>query len=576
MATADASFMRTILSGGTMTDRISALTLLIQSSPLHHLHSLEQLFSMAKKKNRRQAVLVVDSLKDLLNGGGLSSANSQGILPANRKLRFFIDSLALLPEGHAPCNAQLVLFAFEDRLKKLYFEFLGSLEQLTHDTLPYIRSKAISHILDLLVTRPEQEKNLLLLLVNKLGDQDRKLAAKASFLLHKLTSEHHPAMKLVVIKSMEEFMMRPNVGPRAHYCGVITLNQMMLHKDDKDTPLYLIDVYFGFFNKLVKDTENSKDSAAAAGKIDHKILSGLLTGVNRAFPFVQDGLDGDNHVLCKHLDTLFKISHHTHFSVKVQALSLIYQVMQTKSDVMNRFYRSLYATLLDAEGISSSKQLSLFMNLLYRSLKADPDLSRIQAFTKRLLQLAQNSRNVGFVIGCLWIVSHVFQNKSALWSMVQIAEDGDNKTPYDPFHRTPEFSRAGSTCLWELIPFALHYHPSVQVFAMSLLEGKPITLPAGVDPLETYTLAKFLDKFVYRKPKKNVKVGPSNALAQTMSQNRSGFIPDEESDDENNKTSSQKTSASAIKVGGNLILNSEAFARKDEKDIAADEVISVV
>ena len=51
-----------------MTDKVSALTLLIQESPVHNLNYFLQhlLQGMAKKKSRREAILAVDSIKDLL------------------------------------------------------------------------------------------------------------------------------------------------------------------------------------------------------------------------------------------------------------------------------------------------------------------------------------------------------------------------------------------------------------------------------------------------------------------------------------------------------------------------------
>ncbi|KAI9168529.1 RNA-binding ribosome biosynthesis protein mak21 [Blastocladiella emersonii ATCC 22665] len=564
----DSGFMRTVLKGGTMTDRISALTLLVQSSPVHNLLALEQLFNMARKKNRRMIVMVIDALKDLLTGGGLSAGTgSDGLLPSDRRLRFFIDSVTGVDN---PSDAQLVLFAFEDRLKRLVFEFLGALEQLSHDPLVYIRSRTASVFLDMLASKPEQEQNLLKLLVNKLGDQERKLAAKASHLLHQLTTEHHPAMKLVVAKALEEFMMRPHVGARAHYCAVITLNQMMLSKDEVDVAQYLIEVYFAFFNKLAKDAQDAKSP------IDHKILSGLLTGVNRAFPYAKDALAAaGDATLDKHLNTLFKITHYDAFTVRVQALSLIFQVMQaSKPDVAGRFYRSLYATLLDARGVVATKQLSLYLNLVYRAVKADPSTDRVQAFVKRILQLAANDRHVGFVIGCLWIVSHIMQSRPVLWNMVKLAEEESPASGkhYDPFHRTPEFAHAGAAGMWELVPLVFHYHPSVQVFAQSLLEGKPITLPAGVDPLDTYTLAKFLDKFTYKKPKKNAKAGPSNSLAAALNRSsRAGFIPAGE-DDATSTADNAPKPAAVIKVGHGLPVNSDKFLAKPASEIAVDEV----
>jgi ribosome biogenesis protein MAK21 len=50
-----------------VTDKVSALTLLIQESPVHNLEYFRQhLLNMAKKKSRREAILAIDSVKDLL------------------------------------------------------------------------------------------------------------------------------------------------------------------------------------------------------------------------------------------------------------------------------------------------------------------------------------------------------------------------------------------------------------------------------------------------------------------------------------------------------------------------------
>jgi len=54
------------------------------------------------------------------------------------------------------------------------------------------------------------------------------------------------------------------------------LNQIILTKADEQTANHLADTYFALYNQLVS---NKKE------EMDTKILSALLTGVNRAFPF---------------------------------------------------------------------------------------------------------------------------------------------------------------------------------------------------------------------------------------------------------------------------------------------------
>lgn len=64
-------------------------------------------------------------------------------------------------------DEQLLAWYFEDWLKKYFFSVLQILETLTTDPLPYVRSQALSLISNLLRNKPEQEHNLLKLLVNK-------------------------------------------------------------------------------------------------------------------------------------------------------------------------------------------------------------------------------------------------------------------------------------------------------------------------------------------------------------------------------------------------------------------------
>ena len=74
------------------------------------------------------------------------------------------------------------------------------------------------------------------------------------------------------------------------------------------------------------------------GEVNSKILSAVLTGVNRAFPFsnvendvyVSRFVSKTNRRFEKHMDILFMITHDANFNTAVQALTLIYQVATTK------------------------------------------------------------------------------------------------------------------------------------------------------------------------------------------------------------------------------------------------------
>lgn len=80
------------------------------------------------------------------------------------------------------------------------------------------------------------------------------------------------------------------------------------------------------------------------------------------------------------------------------------------------------------------------------------------------------------------------------------ALDADGALPaYAPLKLDPRFARAELSGLFELVQLTQHYHPSVRHYATALLKSEPIEL-AG-NPLDDFSLAAFLDRFVYRNPK---------------------------------------------------------------------------
>lgn len=78
-------------------------------------------------------------------------------------------------------------------------------------------------------------------------------------------------------------------------------------------------------------------------------------------------------------------------------------------------------------------------------------------------------------------------------------DEEDVKPLYDPRKREPEFAHASSSPLWELLPLLSHYHPTVSLHARQLLLSQPLT---STPDLALNTLSHFLDRFVYKNPKK--------------------------------------------------------------------------
>lgn len=314
------------MSSGTLSDKISALTLSVQESPVHNMKALENLLGLARKRSRAQAVEVLGALKDLFGPGAL--------LPPDRKLRTFSSQPGLFalfnsrdswkPGDKLPVplkDGHLISWAFEDWLKSTYFEVLKVLEIWCNDEVVFARSKAVNYVYELLKEKPEQEANLLRLLVNKLGDLDKKIASKASYNILQLENTH-PLMKPTIIASIEsDVLFRPGQSLHAKYYAIITLNQTVLSGKEGAVARKLLDVYFGMFVELLRRPTlerpaisgvnamvlNSKGEVQRGGgvsgkkarlksnskkkgtnsdeELHEKMLSAVLTGVNRAIPY---------------------------------------------------------------------------------------------------------------------------------------------------------------------------------------------------------------------------------------------------------------------------------------------------
>lgn len=604
-ASSSHKFLSTIMSSGTLEDKISALTLLVQESPLHNTKAFESLLGLAKKKSRNQALMAVAAVKDLLGQGD--------VLPADRKLRAFIRQPALakvldehhtvwrngspLPKGVEKIH--LVYWAFEDWLKKQYFELLKILESWCGDEVEYARSRAITYVWELLRDKPEQEENLLRLLVNKLGDKEKKIASRTSYLLLQLENTH-PAMKGIIVNAIEtESLFRPGQAAHAKYYSIITLNQTILSVKEPEVANKLLDIYFALFIQFLKPRAHAKAKSlkvqggggkggkmaakkakaleqadVADSELNEKMVTAVLTGVNRAFPFAKT----DDPVFEQHLDTIFRVTHSSNFNTSIQALMLIQQISATKHFSADRFYRTLYESLLDPRLITSSKQI-MYLNLLYKSLKSDVNVKRVQAFVKRMVQTI-TLHEAPFVCGVLYLVSELEATFPTIRNMIRESEadpedeeehfvdapeDGESKPEesthkqtepavrYDARKRNPEHSNADRSALWDILPFLSHFHPSVAIFAESLVHSS--TTPPKPDPTK-HTLMHFLDRFVYRNAKAKGTSTRGASIMQPMSGSSAADVLIKDRADPAHR----------------IALNSDAFWKKKVEDVAVDEV----
>jgi ribosome biogenesis protein MAK21 len=188
------------------------------------------------------------------------------------------------------------------------------------------------------------------------------------------------------------------------------------------------------------------------------------------------------------MNVLFKITHSSNFNTSIQALMLIQQLSTSKHLAEDRFYRTLYESLLDSRLITSSKH-AMYLNLLFRALKSDLNVKRVKAFAKRLLQII-TLHQPPFVCGVLYLLRELEGTFPGLGLLLTSPEESDEageevfldvpedameavsrpKSPqdsqvhpdrdfvtqikrngYDGRKRDPEHSNADRSCLWELV-----------------------------------------------------------------------------------------------------------------------------
>ncbi|RXW16668.1 hypothetical protein EST38_g9182 [Candolleomyces aberdarensis] len=641
------AFFSKVVQSGTLSDRLSALTLMVQKSPLHNGKALEILRGMAErgkgKGGREESLKALRCIVDWWVGGGAP----------DRKLKYFRDQ----PLNHPKRTDQhLIVWYFEDWLKKYFFSVLQILENLSLDTLTYIRTQTLTQIATLLRDKPEQEHNLLRLLVNKLGDPEKSICSRASYHILQILQKH-PQMKGIIVREITSIMFHTSASSSStsaapagnkhirfgddsgkgrkkeperkaknghvRYYSIITLNQIVLAPGDTAVSLQLINIYFDIFREVlgdqspsdgdgqdehegggagevqvdskgrVRDKNNQKGKGqktsgeevkGAAGFVEvedsnSKLISAILTGVNRALPFAK--LQNADSGVYKHIDTLFTITHKSTFNTSLQALVLIQQIAASLSststskapegatkNVIDRYYRVLYTSLHDPRLSTSSKQ-AMYLNLLFKSLKQDTSLERVKAVVRRLVQVlaAGASGQTEFVAGGLYLLGELFSTIPGLRAMVTskpTEKDGeDEKEEYDPKKRDPLHAHASSSPLWELSPLLHHYHPAVALHARQLLSSQPLT--ASPD-LSQNTLSHFLDRFVYKNAKK---LAGSKTLDGEDVKGKGG--------------SAMQPAASALEgvklvkgelgAKNELRVNDPAFWRgRKERDVAADEM----
>eukprot|EP00854_Cymbomonas_tetramitiformis_P005290 gene5290-6432_t len=332
-------------------------------------------------------------------------------------------------------------------------------------------------------------------------------------------------MANVMARGTEEFMFRPGLPQRARYSAVIFLNQLQLsHRPEgKALAASLINVYFSMFKLLIKEGEKEtakakEEQAASEGSgiqalqdVDARMLAALITGVRRAFPYVEQTAAAN--LVEKHTPHLFLLTHHSKsFPTAVQALSLLYQLLSAHQAISERFFRSLYAAALEAgsrDALDHLKDKAIKAASVLLSSKESESIAKIDMGDEEGGEEEEEEEEEEEADSDDNDKEEEETETEARQLSLEASAKEEEQTGefraqgagggYDMKKREPMFSGAETCCWWELNALASHSHPSVAAMAKTVLAGSNV-LYSG-DPMTTLNLSTFLDRFISRKPK---------------------------------------------------------------------------
>lgn len=655
----DEQWVQNTMKRGTLKDRVAAMSVTSSQAPIHKLHSgldaLLKLATQAKTASQQQRV-------NQLAGEALVDLFLNTYLPPDRKL-YGMNARPLMEYYENPTKTLspriLVLWRMEELIKEKYRAFVNLLMQwcstdtssnnakssnqtllmnnMTGSSNELQKIMALKTCAHLLSQRPENEGILLQTIVNKMGDPHKKTAAAAGHALRNILDQH-PVMIHVISREVMQLAHRPKLSEKAMYHCIIFLNQLQLKHtpDHNKLASELVSTYFRFFQMTVQYNHDNEDEKSTSKKnhpnnhngMKSRLLSALLTGVNRAHPFlpVQDSLQDQERI-----NALYKIAHYTSSpGTSTQALMLLNHLVigvpsdpsstvssspspssqNSSSEKQNRFYKTLYSTLSSPTMLcqgGTKHHLTLYFNLLYKSMKRDTHSHRVVAFAKRLLHTVCHAMEnpCGVMTASLFLLSEVSRHQPVLKSFINSAalssSEQEKTYEYDTNKRDPRMafgdasghnntSTTNLPKLWEVYLYQHHFHPSVQKFAVTYLDEKRgNVIDYGGDPLRDFALMPFLDRFAYRHPKARDRTKQSsdkeskNIFEKTVSQKSKHINVNDEQFWNHPKTRisvdnefflkffKERARRDAVK---GIVRGSEKKSPGDDDDAALDQVIA--
>jgi len=154
---------------------------------------------------------------------------------------------------------------------------LGVLESLTKDDLEFFKKFSLTTLEQLLQATEMEKQRIIEIIINKLGDTDKKVQCHAIFVLTKILKtsiKKESALPELLLKEIQVFMGRPGTKPQARFYAIAVLNKIasFIGKQDEKIRIALLKHYFSLFRKMIEDKQLEEEN--------NKIAVGVLKGLN--------------------------------------------------------------------------------------------------------------------------------------------------------------------------------------------------------------------------------------------------------------------------------------------------------
>lgn len=460
----DDELTKEIMESGTRKDKYSAIKVSIQETPLLSLKHLQSLNEMINSKPR----VAIETMQNAVQ------IYTKYLLPPRPLKKFEEQPL------RSAKDSGLLLFYFEDQLKRAYSNFITNVETMAKAHQQFVREPAIKALGELLKAAPENEQALLAVLVDKFGDPLKAVSVIAQSTLLSVLKDH-PQMTESVINAIKA--QQPNFSEESQKRTMKFIGQLSLNKKDTETAKSLIETVRPKLLEILKTSNDASNS---------KVLSSLMRSAEKCAAVCTDPKDMESLI-----KPLYDHVKKAPLNIALPALKLLFSIHKLSGSIPIEFYNFLYSSLLASDFTGSSKHPQL-LNFLMEALSNETNENIICNFVQRLLQVGLEM-NVTFATAVLVFIIKLFEKKPQLQKMFQ-SENPEADKNYNFYSTNLDDPSAKETFPWILSLYVTHYHPAIQQLAKALVSQQSESIHYNGDVYDDFTTTNQLHRIAHGAP----------------------------------------------------------------------------